>query len=113
MTAETILSALCHRAGLPEAYAAHLAPAVQKALSLPPAQRDAMLALVEQDLVLRADGLAAEEAKYAHLDEFLILAVARALHAWTPDEGLLETAASPARFDGRACVADTTVEETT
>ena len=99
MTAESTLSEMCRRAHLADAYAAHLLPAVQKALELPQAQRDAMLGLVERTLVLRAEGLADEEAKYAHLDRALLASVARTLHGWTPDERLLATAASLARFE--------------
>ena len=99
MTAESTLSAMCRRAHLSEAYAAHLLPAVRKALELPQQQRDTMLGLVERTLVLRAEGLADEEAKYAHLDRALLAAVARTLHDWTPDEQLLATAHSLARFE--------------
>lgn len=98
MQARSTLAQMCRDIGLPDAYAAHLIPAVQKALELPPAQRDMMLALVAQSLQQRADGLADEEAKYAHLDRELLHAAARVLHPWTPASNLLAVGESLQRW---------------
>jgi hypothetical protein len=98
MDSPAFLAALCAKHGLPTAYAAHLVPAVAKAMELQGDARDEVLAVVERSIALRAQGLADEEHKYAHLDHELLVATARTLHAWRPDEALLAVGESVQRF---------------
>jgi len=98
MDAHELLAALCAKHGLPTAYAAHLAPAVAKSLELQGPSREEILAVVERSIALRAEGLAEEERKYAHLDRELLVATARTLHHWRPDEALLAVGESVQRF---------------
>jgi hypothetical protein len=98
MESQRLLAAMCTKHGLPTAYAAHLVPAVAKALELQGAAREEILALVERSIALRSEGLAEEERKYAHLDHELLVATARTLHHWRPDEALLAVGESVQRF---------------
>jgi hypothetical protein len=98
MDAQRLLDALCAKHGLPAAYAAHLEPALSKALELQGRAREEILAVVERSIALRAEGLAEEERKYAHLDHELLVATARTLHHWRPEEALLAVGESVQRF---------------
>jgi len=91
MEAEIILSRLCERHGVEPDRGARLLPLVRWALEGPQDARERILRLVEASLkagqavpqrALKDLEVAAEHA--------LLVAVARVLHMWSPDEGLLD-----------------------
>lgn len=90
MDPETLLARLCDRHGVAPAQGARLLPLVRWALKGPETSRDRILAVVER--ALSGEGGSAEECK-AELDlaadHAVLVAVARVLHGWSPNDQLM------------------------
>ncbi len=90
MDPQQLLQELCRRVGLDADGQADLLPLTERAAQAPPDERRRLLALVLEALLLRAGrGARAPEGERA-LEEGLLLAVARALHGWSPEGGPLD-----------------------
>ena len=93
MEAERLLKELCRRHGVTFEDGSALLPMVQRALQSPREARIRLLVLVEETLRFTAnDSYPAALAEAAH-DPNILLAVARALHDWSPPEEFLGGAA--------------------
>jgi len=90
MTPELTLRALCKRNQVPYSDGEPLLPIVRRALQAPDAARDRILALVEDNLRLRGQGVAGREKLALDLEQEILLAVARLLHDWSPSDPMLD-----------------------
>ena len=90
MNPESTLRSLCERNQVPYSLGERLLPIVRRALESPDETRDRILALVERNLRLRAEGGDGEERLDRDLEHELLLAVARVLHDWGPTDPFLD-----------------------
>jgi len=90
MNPESTLRSLCERHQVPYSLAERLLPIVRRALESPDETRDRILALVERNLQLRADGGAGQEVLARELEHEVLIAVARVLHDWAPTDPFLD-----------------------
>jgi hypothetical protein len=93
MEAERLLKELCRRHGVTFEEGSTLLPMVQRALQSPREARIRLLVLVEQTLRFTTDGAYPEGLAEAAHDPNILMAVAKALHDWTPPEEFLGGAA--------------------
>ncbi|MEL6430039.1 MAG: hypothetical protein AAFZ87_19285 [Planctomycetota bacterium] len=86
MDAEHLFERLCQRHGLDPQAMADYVPLVARAVASPPEVRARILTLVEDSLGRKAGGDpdATLDALEVDLDEEVLRAVAKRLHAWTP-----------------------------
>ena len=89
MDAEDLLHDLCDRHGVEHSRGARLLPLVRWALRGPEDARERILAVVEKTLAASATRGAEPRELYAAADRAVLLAVARILHGWTPDDKIL------------------------
>jgi len=90
MTPELTLRALCERNQIPYSDGERLLPIVRRALQAPDDARDRILALVENNLRQRGQGIAGQETLALDLEQEILLAVARVLHDWSPSDPMLD-----------------------
>ena len=93
MEAEILLSRLCARHGVDPASGARLLPLVRWALEAPRDSRERILRVVEDQLQgkpRKADQPSAAGELQAAAEHAVLVAVARVLHQWKPDQGLLD-----------------------
>lgn len=102
MNAENLLRAMCERHGLPPDYGARLLPLVRRALQAPEDVRDRILRLVDTNLKTCSGGPVEPEKLWRDLDNEVLLAVARVLHAWTPSAPMLDLGSQLGGFGGLA-----------
>jgi len=88
MDANRLLERLCARHGLVPGDASALLPLVERALVSPKDVRDRILTLVDSNLAKRArgEGEATLDDLERDLDEEVLRAVAKTLHAWEPSK---------------------------
>lgn len=91
MEAEILLHRLCERHGIDPDRGARLLPLVRWALEGPQDARERILRLVEASLKT-GEQVPPRTLKNLHAtaERALLVAVARVLHEWSPDEGLLD-----------------------
>ena len=87
MDPEALLASLCERHGVSPEQGARLLPLVKWALKGPEASRDRILAVVERTLSGQGGTAAERKAELdAAADHAVLVAVARVLHGWSPNE---------------------------
>jgi len=91
MEARSLLLALCERHGVDPARAERLLPLVRWALKGPEESKQRILEVVERALSGDPDAIASNrEDLLAAADDAILLAVARVLHDWTPEQAVLD-----------------------
>jgi hypothetical protein len=92
MNPESTLRSLCERNQVPYSLGLgeRLLPIVRRALESPDETRDRILALVERNLQLRAQGGDGQEMLARDLEREILLGVARVLHDWAPTDPFLD-----------------------
>ncbi len=88
MDPHLLLESLCRRHNVQLSRGERLLPLLEWALKCPERSRDRFLAFAERGLAEDARGHPLAESTLADATEHaLMLAVARVMHAWTPDDG--------------------------
>lgn len=90
MDPQQLLQELCRRVGLDANEHADLLPLTERAVKAPPDERQRLLGLILDALLLRSGRGARAPHSESALEQGLLLAVARALHGWSPDGGPLD-----------------------
>jgi hypothetical protein len=91
MNPEQLLRSMCARLGLPFRHGTRLLPLVERAVRSPEEVRERLLSLVEANLAHTAE----KDKKDGHslkgkLDDEVLSAVARVLHAWSPSRLMMD-----------------------
>jgi hypothetical protein len=100
MNAENLLRAMCERHGLSPEAGARLLPLVRRALAAPADVRDRILRLVDTNLKGCPSGQIEPDKLWRDLDNEVLIAVARVLHAWTPSAPMLDLGSQLGGFGG-------------
>ena len=90
MNAEKLLRTMCASLGLPFRYGTRLLPLVERAVRSPGDVRERLLSLVEANLAHCARTRQRENSLQGKLDEEVLVAVARVLHAWSPSRLMMD-----------------------
>lgn len=90
MDPQELLQDLCRRHGLDPGEHADLLPLTERAAEAPLDERQRLLGLVFEALRLRASRAGRAPELERAIEEGLLLAVARALHGWSPEQGPLD-----------------------
>jgi hypothetical protein len=90
MNAESLLRRMCARLGLPFHLGTRLLPLVERAVKSPDDVRQRLLALVEANLAHCARDHRQEHSLQDRLDDEVLVAVAKVLHAWSPSRLMLD-----------------------
>jgi len=91
MEAENLLQSLCERHGVDRARGERLLPLIRWALKGPLGSRARILEVVDRSLAKDAEGEPLREDELrAAAERAILLAVARVLHTWAPDQRALD-----------------------
>lgn len=91
MNPEQLLRTMCARLGLPFRHGTRLLPLVERAVRSPEDVRERLLSLVEANLAHTAEkGRKDANSLKGKLDDEVLTAVARVLHAWSPSRLMMD-----------------------
>lgn len=103
MEAENLLLRLCERHGVEPSRGERLIPLIQWALKGPEESRKKILRVVEHAIQEESNGRSADPIELsAAADQAVLVAVARVLHDWTPDNTVIEAGLGAQANEGEA-----------
>ena len=103
MEPESLLQSLCERHGVQPSRGESLLPLIQWALKGPEESRKRILEVVERAIQDESNGHSADPIELsAAADQAVLVAVARVLHNWTPDNTVIEAGLGAQAGEGEA-----------